>query len=75
MKRITLTNKKIKKASALELIFRMNVLHADSKRRPEDAAIPKTDLWEATAIVKELRRRLGRLGIFYTMLKEDKNER
>lgn len=74
MKKRNLTNKKIRKASTLELIFRMNCLHTENDRRPEDAGIPLTDIWEANAIVKELRRRLGRLGIVYAMLKEDKNE-
>lgn len=69
-----LTKREISKASTYELIFRMNCLHAESQRRPEDAGIPITDIWEANTIVIELRRRLGRLGIFYTMLKEDKNE-
>ena len=58
-------------ATAMELIFRMNCLHAECDRRPEDAGIPITDIWEAKAIVNELRRRLGRLGIFYAMLKEE----
>ena len=67
-----LTKKQIHKASALELIFRMNCLHGDCKRQPEDDGIPKTDLWEATRIVKELRYRLGRLGIFYMEIKNEK---
>ena len=75
MKKRNLTNKKICKASMLELIFKMNCLHTENDRRPEDAGIPLTDIWEANAIVKELRRRLGRLGIVYVTLKEDKNER
>ena len=66
------TNKQIQKASTYELIFRMNCLHAECNRRSEDAGIPVTDIWEANTIVKELRDRLGRLGIFYTMLKEVK---
>ncbi len=72
MKRKNLTNKQIKKASTYELIFRMNCLHAESKRRPGDAGVPLTDIWEAVAIVKELRRRLGRLGIFYAEVKNEK---
>lgn len=71
MPKINLTNKKIRKASAYELIFRMACLHAECKRRPEDAGIPKTDLWEAIAITQELRDRLGRLGIFYMELKNE----
>ena len=72
-KKRNLTNSQIHdSATTIELIFRMNCLHAECDRRPEDAGIPITDIWEATAIVKELRRRLGRLGIFYAMLKEDK---
>ena len=70
MKKRNLTNKKIHKASTYELIFRMNCLHTECKRRPEDAGIPKTDLWEATAIIKELKHRLGRLGVFYAGEKE-----
>ena len=66
MKRKNLTNKQIHdSATTMELIFRMNCLHAECKRRGEDAGIPLPDIWEAVAIVKELRRRLGRLGIFY----------
>ena len=72
MKRKNLTNKKIRKASALELIFRMNCLHEASARRPEDAGVPMRDIWEAVAIVKELRHRLGRLGIFYAEIKNEK---
>jgi len=71
-KRKNLTNKRIRKATTLELIFRMNCLHTECKRRPEDAGIPKTDLWEAVAIAKELKRRLGRLGIFYMELRNEK---
>lgn len=66
MKRKNLTIAQIHdSATTMELIFRMNCLHEECKRRGEDAGIPKSDLWEAVAIVKELRRRLGRLGIFY----------
>ena len=76
MKKAILTKKQIRKASTYELIFRMNCLHAESNRRSKDAGIPITEIWEASSIVKELRRRLGRLGIFYTMLKEEtKNEK
>jgi len=64
MPKKTLTNKQICAASTLELVFRMNCLHADSERRPSDAGVPMPDIWEATAIVKELRHRLGRLGAF-----------
>jgi len=74
MKRKNLTTKQIQKASTYELIFRMNCLHAESKRRSrknQDVGIPITDIWEANTIVKELRRRLGRLGNFYVMLKKD----
>lgn len=60
----TFTNKKIRKASIAELIFRMNCLHVESERRPEDAGVPKIDIREASVIRKELKRRLGRLGIF-----------
>lgn len=70
-----LTTKQIRKASTCELIFRMNCLHTECNRRSKDAGIPITDIWEANTIVKELRCRLGRLGIFYTMLKEEKNEK
>ncbi len=76
MKKKNLTNSQIHdSATTMELVFRMNCLHAESQRRPEDAGVPVTDIWEANAIVKELRRRLGRLGIFYTMLKEGKDEK
>jgi len=65
MKRKNFATKKIRKATALELIYRMNCLHAESERRPQDAGVPMADIWEAVAIAKELRHRLGRLGIFY----------
>lgn len=65
MARKHFTTKQIRAAGALELRFRLNCLHADSGNRPQDAGVPKRDIWEAAAIVKELRRRLGRLGIFY----------
>jgi len=65
MKRKILTKKQIRKATALELVFRMNCLHAESARRPQDAGVPMADIREASNIAKELRHRLGRLGIFY----------
>jgi hypothetical protein len=64
MKRKNLTNKKIRKATVAELIFKMNCLHIESERQPQDAGVPMTDIWEASAIRKELKRRLGRLGVF-----------
>ena len=64
MKRRNLTSKKIHKATVAELIFRMNCLHVEGERRPEDVGVPMTDIWEAVAIRKELKRRLGRLGVF-----------
>lgn len=72
MKRKILTIKQISAAGALELRFRLNCLHADSINRSQDAGVPKRDIWEAVAIVKELRRRLGRLGIFYLEVKNEK---
>ncbi len=73
MKKKNLTNSQIHdKATTMELIFRMNCLHQECKRRGEDAGIPVTDIWEAVAIVKELKRRLGRLGIFYAEVKNEK---
>ena len=71
MKRRNLTNKQISKATVMELIFRMNCLHAMSERMPEDAGVPYSDIWEATAIIKELRHRLGRIGFF---IQEQTNE-
>jgi hypothetical protein len=65
MKRRNFTNKQISSASVIELIFRMNCLHAMSARIPEDAGVPYSDIWEASAIIKELRERLGRLGVFF----------
>ena len=65
MKKRNLTNGKIHNASALELVFRMNCLHAESERKPQDDGIPMTDIWEANTIRKELKHRLGRLGIFF----------
>ena len=72
MKKKNLTTAQIHdSATTMELIFRMNCLHAESKRRPEDAGVPLTDIWEAVAIVKELKRRLGRLGIFYVEMNNE----
>jgi len=48
----------------------MNCLHAESNRRPKDAGIPIADIWEAVSIIKELKHRLGKLGIFYATIKE-----
>ena len=74
-KKRNLTNSQIcNEATTIELIFQMNCLHAESNRQPEDAGVPIPDIWEANTIVKELRRKLGRLGVFYAVLKEDKNE-
>jgi len=70
MPKKNLTKKQIQKASTYELIFRMNCLHAESNRRSEDAGVPIVDIWEAVSIIKELRRRLGRLGVFYVTMKE-----
>ena len=64
MKRKNLTNKKIRKATVAGLIFRMNCLHIESERQPQDDGVPMSDIWEANAIRKELKRRLGRLGVF-----------
>lgn len=66
------TTKQIRIVGALELRFRLNCLHAGCKNRPQDAGVPKRDIWEAVAIVKELRRRLGRLGIFYLEVTNEK---
>ncbi len=71
MERRNFTNKQISSASVMELIFRMNCLHAMSERMPEDAGVPYSDIWEASAIIKELRERLGRLGVFFA---EEKNK-
>ena len=72
MKRINLTNKQIRASETLALRFRLNCLHADSENRSRDAGVPKRDIWEAVAIVKELRRRLRRLGIFYLEMNDEK---
>lgn len=71
MKKRNLTKSQITNGTTMELIFRMNCLHAESKRRSEDDGVSITDIWEAKFIITELKRRLGRLGIFYTMLKEN----
>ena len=60
----------LRKASVIGLIFRMNHLHAESERRPEDAGVPMANIREATVIAKELRRRLGRIGAFYGEVKK-----
>jgi len=64
MPKKNLTNKQIRAAGTLELIFRLRCLHEESEDRPRDAGIPITDIWEAAAMVKELRRRLARLAAF-----------
>lgn len=55
----------LREAPELELIFRINCLHAESNRRPQDAGVPMADIREAVVIVRELKRKLGRLGVFY----------
>lgn len=72
MKKKYLTTKQIQETGALKLRFRLNCLHADSMSRSQDAGVPLTDIWEANAIVRELRRRLGRLGIFYMEANHEK---
>lgn len=54
----TLTKKQIQEATALELVLRMDYLHALSKRRPIDAGVPLADIREAVAIDEELKNRL-----------------
>jgi len=54
----TLTKKQIQKVTALELVLRMDHLHALSKRRPRDAGVPVADIREAAAIDEELKNRL-----------------
>lgn len=66
-----LTNKQIRASETLALRFRLNCLHADSENRSREAGVPIADIWEARAIVMELRRRLGRLGIFYMEMKNE----
>lgn len=65
MKTKNFTNKQIRAASTLELVFRLSCLHAECERRPQDAGVPMPDIWEAAAMVKELRHRLGRLSVFF----------
>ena len=72
MKRKNLTTEQIRATNTLGLIFRLNCLHATCKRRGEGAGIPITDIWEAAVIVDVLRRRLGRLGIFYMEMRDEK---
>jgi len=60
----------LRKASVIELIFRLSHLHTESERRPEDAGVPVADIREATVIDRELRRRLGRIGAFYGEVKK-----
>ena len=57
----TLTKKQIQEATALELVLRMDALHALSKRRPRDTGVPIADIREASAIDEELRLRLCRV--------------
>lgn len=66
MKRRNFTKEEIRKAPTIELVIRMNCLHAECKRRLEDAGIPMFDIWEANNIHKEVKRRHGRhAALFY----------
>jgi len=61
MPRENLTKSQIREANGLQLVRRLNRLHTNSALRPEDAGVPATDIREASAIVKELKRRLGKI--------------
>lgn len=57
MPKKNLTKKQIQKATAVELLLRMDALHVLSGRRPKDAGVPVADIREASAIDEELRLR------------------
>jgi len=61
MKRKNLTKKQVHAANGMQLIRRLSHLHTKASDRHRDAGIPMTDIWEASAIVKELRQRLRRI--------------
>lgn len=58
MPKKTLTKKQIRKATAVDLLLRIDALHVLSGRRPQDAGVPMADIYEASAIDEELRLRL-----------------
>lgn len=58
------TNKQIRKATVLELIFRLGLLHEFSKNRPKCAGVPMRDIWEAGNITRALKKRLARIMVF-----------
>lgn len=58
MSRNNITKKQIGEASTIELMLRMDFLHALSKSRPEDEGVPMADIQEAVEIDKELKRKL-----------------
>ncbi len=64
MRKYNLTNKQIRKATVLELIFRLELLHKASKDRPKCAGVPMRDIWEAANITRILRKRLARIMVF-----------
>jgi len=61
MPRENLTKSQIREANGLQLVRRLNRLHANSALRAEDAGVPVIDMRETSAIVKELKRRLGKI--------------
>ncbi len=58
MPKKNLTKKQIREAIVVELLLRMDALHALSGRRASDAGVPVADIREASAIDGELRLRL-----------------
>lgn len=66
MPRENLTKSQVREANGLQLVRRLNRLHENSALRSEDAGVPVTDIREASAIVKELKRRLGKIwSVFF----------
>ncbi|GAH74939.1 unnamed protein product [marine sediment metagenome] len=61
MSKNNLTKKQIREASAMELVLRMDFLHALSASRPEDEGVPMADIQEAVEIDKEVKRKLKML--------------
>lgn len=61
MKRQSLAKEQIHVASGMKLIGRLNYLHVKTSDQHRDAGIPMTNIREASAIVKELKRRLKKI--------------
>lgn len=66
MSKEKLTKETVREANGLQLIRRLNYLYAKNNDQHRDAGIPITDIQEASAISKELKRRLNKIwGLFF----------